>query len=90
MALNFFKKTVRADLILYNASILTHPSAEPFTGAVACRDGLIEAVGEYDEIAEMAAGDTLQTDLRGRYLMPGMINMVSSPVMEVFSGKKQR
>lgn len=87
MALNFFKKTVRADLILYNASILTHPSAEPFTGAVACRGGLIEAVGEYDEIAEMAAGDTLQTDLGGRYLMPGMMNMVSSPVMEVFSGR---
>lgn len=87
MAFGFFKKSVSADLILYNGIILTQNPENPQVSAVACTDGEIIATGDFDSMEDLIDGHTETVDLNGKYLLPGLIDTFSSHVMDIFKGK---
>ena len=87
MALSFFRKSASADLILRNANIFTAIPGAPFHGAIACLEGRITAVGEFEAVEALAGSDTQIVDLGGRYVIPGLIELGGRAVMDVFAGK---
>ena len=68
------------DQIIYNAKIATmdDPSLNPTTGriaqAMAVRQGRILALGTDQEMLQLAGPQTRKIDLRGRTVIPGIIN----------------
>lgn len=61
-----------ADLIISNGRIYTVDPAQPWTEAVACRDGRIVAVGRQAEVIALAGRHTRHVDARGRLVLPGL------------------
>jgi predicted amidohydrolase YtcJ len=59
-----------ADLILANGKIRTPAHPSRFVQALAARDGMIQALGSDDEIAEFKGPKTRVVDLRGRLALP--------------------
>lgn len=59
---------MKADLLLYNARVVSH--AGEFQGGVAIRDGRIVAIGDRDDLPNAHR----EIDLEGRVLMPGLID----------------
>lgn len=64
----------RADLILYNATVITGMSSSPFHGAVAIKGGRILAVGREEELANLKGLGTQTFDCEGKALVPGFID----------------
>ncbi|WP_187970422.1 amidohydrolase [Aquibium microcysteis] len=62
------------DLVLYNGRITTLDRKRPAASAVLIRDGRFEAVGDDAAILATAAPDTRRVDLRGRRVLPGLID----------------
>jgi predicted amidohydrolase YtcJ len=62
------------DLVLYNGRITTLDRKRPAASALAIRDGRFEAVGDDAAILATAAPDTRRVDLRGRRVLPGLID----------------
>lgn len=85
--MGFFRKTAKADLVIYNGMIYGNVHETPFHGAVACRDGKILALGDMDLIDPLIGNDTQLIDLCGRYVIPGLIKMGDNPVMQCFKGR---
>jgi hypothetical protein len=73
------------DLIVHNARILTvddksfTPQLGTIAQALAVRDGKILAVGRNAEILDLKGPSTKVMDLKGRMVMPGMINTHDHP-----------
>jgi predicted amidohydrolase YtcJ len=66
--------------IFYNAHIFTGEPTQPYADAVAIRGDKIVAVGALAEV-KAAAGPTAQAiDLKGKFLMPGMIDAHAHPI----------
>lgn len=87
MAFGFFKKTQAADIIFHNGHIYTHDPDFPWAEAVACTDGKISAVGDFDAMDSFNGKHTELVDLGGKFLFPGFIDAHRSPVLKVFEGK---
>lgn len=87
MAFGFFKKGQQADTIFYNGQIYTHDPDFPWAEAVACANGKITAIGDFDAMDGLLGKHTAQIDLEGKYVFPGFIDTHRSPVMNVFEGK---
>jgi len=71
-----------ADLVLYNAQVLTMDRERPpihVVQALAIRDGKIMAVGESDRILQMAGPETVTVDLGGKAVIPGVVDTHSHP-----------
>ncbi|UGA38970.1 amidohydrolase family protein [Chromobacterium haemolyticum] len=66
--------TALADLILRNGRFTTLDRARPRASAVAVKDGRFLAVGEDSEIMALAGAATRVIDLRGRSVLPGLID----------------
>jgi predicted amidohydrolase YtcJ len=64
-----------ADLIVRDAHIVTMDSAHPSITAMAIRDGRILAVGGDQEISGCASKRTSVVDLRGKTILPGLIDV---------------
>jgi predicted amidohydrolase YtcJ len=64
--------------------IFTQNSDFPWAEAVACRDGLVIAVGDYEDISEFEGKDTEIVDLEGGFMLPGYIDVCGHPVMRAF------
>jgi len=62
------------DRILYDGEILTVNDEFDVASAVAIRDGRFLAVGGTDEIRSLAGPETTQRDLRGRTVVPGLVD----------------
>lgn len=62
------------DRILYNGKILTVDQAFSIVSAIAIRGERILAVGETAAIRKLAGPATVQTDLQGRTVVPGLID----------------
>lgn len=84
MGFNFFKKDTLADSIFINGNIYTQDSKLPWTSSVACKDGKILAVGDYECMEELRNEETSIIDLEGKYMFPGFIDAHSSTVLETF------
>lgn len=63
-----------ADLILHHGLITTLDPTNPNSTAVAIKDGLFLAVGHDKEVMEFAGPDTKIVDLKGKRVLPGLID----------------
>lgn len=87
MAFGFFKKQNTADIIYMNGNIYTQDPEFPQAEAVACREGRILAVGDFEAMEEIAGPDTEIIDLKEQYMFPGFIDAHDTPVLAAFSEK---
>ncbi len=71
-----------ADTILYNGNILTADEKFTIAEAVAIRDGKFLAVGDSARIRQMAGAETRRIDLKGRTVMPGLVDVHQHPFTE--------
>ena len=62
------------DLILHRGLFTTLDRANPTASAVAIKDGVFAAVGPDKEILPLASRDTKIIDLKGRRVLPGLID----------------
>lgn len=60
------------DLILRNGRITTLDAATPEAGAIAIKDGLVQAIGTADTVMRTAGPNTKVIDLGGRRVIPGL------------------
>lgn len=63
----------KADLILYNGTIMTMNDSLDQVSAIAIRDGRILALGDSLSLSEFIDGDTQKKDLNGAFTIPGLI-----------------
>ena len=64
-----------ADLLLQNGHIVTMNRAQSVVSAMAVRDGRILALGRDNQLADCASSRTQSLDLRGRTVLPGLIDV---------------
>jgi predicted amidohydrolase YtcJ len=64
----------RCDLILIRGNVVTMDPRRPRAAAVAVQDGKFVAVGSTDEIRALAGTGTEVVDLKGRCVLPGLID----------------
>ena len=86
MAFGFFKRSEKVDSIFFNGSIHLMDSNSNLAESIACKDGKIFAIGDYDDMSNLIGEETEQIDLSGKHLYPGFIDVHSSPVMRAFEG----
>jgi predicted amidohydrolase YtcJ len=71
-----------ADIVFFNGNVLTvDTDVGDFTVAqgLAIRDGIIQAVGSDDQVQKLAGPQTRRIDLRGKTVMPGLIDTHTHP-----------
>lgn len=86
MAFGLFKKKTYADSVYRNGHLYTlDPETEGAT-AIACKDGKVMRAGSEDDIAPLIGPDTEVTDLAGRFLVPGFIDLCGTPAADVMEG----
>jgi len=62
------------DIILYNGALTTLDRRNPVAQAVAITSGKFSAVGRNEDVMPLAGGATRVIDLKGRRVMPGLID----------------
>src|SRR5580700_10755792 len=62
------------DLILHSGIFTTLDRSNPTASAVAVKNGVFTAVGRTEEIMPLAGPSTRSVDLRGRRVLPGLID----------------
>jgi predicted amidohydrolase YtcJ len=60
--------------VLFHGKIFTGDPGHPYAEAVAIRDDKILAVGNRSEVSQAVASDAELVDLKGNFLMPGLID----------------
>lgn len=86
MVFGFFKKSEYADSIFMGGKIFTQNSDLPWAEAVACKEGRILAVGDYEDLSEFEGKHTEIIDLGGNVLLPGYIDTCGHPAMNAMKG----
>ena len=66
--------------ILYNAQVFTAEYDHPYAEAVAIRGDRILAVGSLEAVEQAAGPSARKIDLKGKFLMPGMIDAHAHPI----------
>lgn len=84
MAFGLFKKKNFADIIYMNGHIYTQDPEFPWASAVACQEGKVMAVGDFDAMAEITGEETAVIDLNDRYMFPGFIDVHGTPSLKAF------
>jgi predicted amidohydrolase YtcJ len=84
MPFGFFKKKEPADTIFMGGKIFTQNTNLPWAEAVACKDGLVLAVGDYEDLSELEGKDTEIVDLEGGIMLPGYIDTCGHSVFHAF------
>ena len=84
MAFGFFKKNETADTIFMGGKIFTQNPDFPWVDAVACKDGKVFDVGEYEDLAELESKHTEVIDLSGRVMLPGYIDVWGRQALNSF------
>ena len=85
MAFGFFKKKNTADIIYMNGHIYTQDPEYPWASAVACKDGRILAVGDFEAMDEISSDDTQIINLKEQYMFPGFIETHGTQILKTFS-----
>ena len=65
----------KADMILHAGKVLTADAEDSIEQAVAIRGNSIQAVGSDQDVMALAGADTKTIDLRGRTVIPGIIDI---------------
>jgi predicted amidohydrolase YtcJ len=71
---------VASEHIFYNAKIFTAEPEHPYAEAVAIREDKIVAVGSYAEVKQTVGKDAECIDLKGKTLLPGLIDSHVHPI----------
>ncbi|MGB6355418.1 MAG: amidohydrolase [Steroidobacteraceae bacterium] len=66
--------------IFYHAQVFTAEYEHPYAEAVAIRGDRILAVGALDDVQKIAGPEARRVDLKGKFLMPGMIDAHAHPI----------
>jgi predicted amidohydrolase YtcJ len=66
--------------IFYDAHVFTADPEHPYAEAVAIRGDRIIAVGSLSAVEHLAGASSRRVDLKGRFLMPGMIDAHTHPI----------
>ena len=74
---------IEADLVLLNGKIVTMDDAESIAEAVAVKYGRITYIGSSEEVAYLVGDKTEAIDLKGRAVIPGLIDSHGHIVREV-------
>jgi predicted amidohydrolase YtcJ len=69
-----------ATTVFYDAEVFTGEQSQPYAEAVAIRGDRIIAVGARKAVEEQAGSTAREVDLKGKFLMPGMIDAHAHPV----------
>ena len=69
-----------ADTIYYNGKIVTLSERQPAAQAVAIRSGRFLAVGSSADVLKTAGPSTTKIDLRGKCILPGIIESHVHPI----------
>ena len=75
-----------ADTIYTNGKIYTVNEAQPWADAVAIKDGKFLVVGSNSEVDAMKGDATKVVDLKGQFVMPGIVDMHAHPFTGVDMG----
>ena len=78
MAFGLFKRNVAADTIIMGGKIYTQDLNLPWAEAVACKDGKIIAVGDYEALKDFEGRNTEFIYLENGIMLPGYIDMRTS------------
>ena len=70
---------VKADTIYLNGKIYTVNEAQPWAEAVAIKDGKFVAVGKNTDVETHKADSTTVIDLKGQFVMPGLVDTHTHP-----------
>ncbi|MCR4804790.1 MAG: amidohydrolase family protein [Clostridia bacterium] len=90
MAFGLFKKKTFADSVFTGGVLHTlDPETEGST-AIACKDGKILRIGSDEDVRPLIGPDTAVTDLAGRHLTPGFIDLQGNPAARVLEGSYLR
>jgi predicted amidohydrolase YtcJ len=69
-----------ATTVFYHAQVFTAEYEHPYADAVAIRGDRIIAVGRRAEVERQAGSGAKETDLKGMFLMPGMLDSHAHPI----------
>lgn len=69
-----------APTVFFNAHVFTAEEAHPYAEAVAIRGDRIIAVGTLASVQQTAGPSARKVDLKGKFLMPGMIDAHAHPI----------
>jgi len=69
-----------ADTTLYSGRIATQDERRSVVEAVAIKDGLVQVAGDNASVAAVRGPDTLNINLQGRTVVPGLIDSHSHPI----------
>ncbi len=72
--------TDKAERILFNAKVFTGVPEHPYADAVAIRGDKIVAVGSLAEVLPATNKNAERVDLRGKFLLPGLIDSHAHPI----------
>jgi len=75
-----------ATTVFRDGHVFTAEPTHPYAEALAIRGDRILAVGTLAEVEKAAGADAKQVDLKGRFLMPGMIDAHAHPLSEGVGG----
>ena len=68
-----------ADMVLTNGQIYTVDDSQPWAEAVAIENGRFEYVGDADGAKAFIDSDTVEYDLQGRFVLPGLVDSHTHP-----------
>ena len=68
-----------ADMVLTNGQIYTVDDSQPWAEAVAIENGRFEYVGDADGVKAFINSDTVEYDLQGRFVLPGLVDSHTHP-----------
>jgi len=76
--------SISADLIYFNGKISTFDAANTLVEAVAVKDGKFLALGSSSKIKEFVGPQTVLADLKGRRVVPGLIDAHCHPMETIY------
>ena len=78
----------QVDVVLRNGKIYTADPARSIRQAVAIKGNTIVAVGDDDEVAPLIGAATTVVDLKGKLVLPGLIDTHVHPIIGAVNGAK--
>lgn len=76
------------DIAFYNGTVVTVNESDDIKEAVGIKDNKIVFVGSNEELKEIIDSNTMMIDLKGRALLPGLIDAHYHPILSGFFGDK--
>ena len=77
----------KADVLLRNGKLYTADPARSIRQAIAIKGNTIVAVGDDQEVAPLIGAGTTVVDLKGKLVLPGLIDTHIHPILGAVTGR---